>query len=170
MLTTEMRQSLQGLIFHPDISSVKVTDFRSANEVESYVDIHVADDADRIPILSHLHFLLDAEFKQGEPNKPRDDGKQTFPYKLIIEGCVSILSNIFFTENKEGWQEVEIKISQYEMRTYMFCKDCRKELGLIQVEPTKFGPTVRSVEEKLFEVISEIVAGQLDDHPAINGD
>ena len=89
-----------------------------------------------------------------------------FKLTVICDKCqkAETQDGKYFTENKEGWQEVEIKISQYEMRTYMFCKDCRKELGLIQVEPTKFGPTVRSVEEKLFEVISEIVANQLDDH------
>lgn len=68
----------------------------------------------------------------------------------------------YFTEKRDGYQEVEIKISNYQSKTYLFCADCRKELGLIQVEPTKFGPTVQSVEEKLLNVICEIVAGELE--------
>ena len=68
----------------------------------------------------------------------------------------------YFAEKKDGYQEVEIKISQYERRNYLFCVDCRKKLGLIEIEPTKSGPTVQSVEEKLLEVICEIVSGELD--------
>lgn len=69
----------------------------------------------------------------------------------------------YFDMGKEGWQEVTIKISQYQEKKYMFCKECRVELGLFEEEPTRYGPTVQSVEEKLFEVISEIVSNQLDD-------
>jgi len=68
----------------------------------------------------------------------------------------------YFDENVNGWQEVTIKISQYESKKYMFCKKCRGELGLIReagAKPVK----VSSVEEKLFEVISEIVSSQLED-------
>jgi len=68
----------------------------------------------------------------------------------------------YFDMYQIGWQEVSIKISQYKEKKYLLCKECRKQLGLIEDEPTKYVPTVESVEEKLFAVISEIVASQIE--------
>lgn len=67
----------------------------------------------------------------------------------------------YFSERNVEWQKVEIAISQYEHKDYLFCKECRKELGLIRAEGAKRA-TVESVEERLLNVICEIVAGQLE--------
>jgi len=71
----------------------------------------------------------------------------------------------YFTEKKDGYQEIEIRISQYERKSYLFCKECRGELGLIKAEGAK-EVTVESVEERLLNVICEIVAGELDNRNA----
>jgi len=67
----------------------------------------------------------------------------------------------YFDESANGWQEILIKISQYESKKYLLCKKCRGELGLIKEVGAK-DVKVESVEEKLFAVICEIVAGELE--------
>ena len=66
----------------------------------------------------------------------------------------------YFPLDSKGWQEVKFEISQYEYRKYLFCLDCRKELGLFK-EDQKSKPQIGTVADKLFEVISEIVANSV---------
>lgn len=62
-----------------------------------------------------------------------------------------------FNKEKVGWGVVEIKISQYNHRNFLLCKECRKELGLLD-ENERNEPKVESVSDRLFDVISEIVS------------
>lgn len=59
----------------------------------------------------------------------------------------------------KDWGEVKLEISQYEHKRYLFCKDCRLQLGLLKPETDKTNekPRIETVEEKLFNCISEIV-------------
>ena len=103
MLTTEQRQSLLSLLFHPDINSISITDFRSGydNTLGTYVDLHVKTDAKREPILSLLRRVVNAKFVENGQQPLRDDGLQVSTYKLIIEGTVDFMSTIYFTETIE---------------------------------------------------------------------
>lgn len=86
-----------------------------------------------------------------------------FKITAICDKCqkVETQNGKYFTEHKDGYQSVDIKISQYEIKSYLFCKECRGELGLIKAEGAK-EVTVESVEERLLNVICEIVAGELE--------
>ena len=66
----------------------------------------------------------------------------------------------YFSERSAGWQEVKFEISQYEHKTYLFCDDCRKSLGLIKDDP-KSTVEVESVADRLFNCISEIVTSNM---------
>jgi len=68
-----------------------------------------------------------------------------------------------FDIGDRNWREVSLNISQYREKKYLFCKDCREKLGLIEAESKPSVQAFKSVEDKLFEVISEIVSSQLDD-------
>ena len=62
-----------------------------------------------------------------------------------------------YTNAPKNWQKVNIKISQYEEKEYLFCEKCRKELGLINEEQPNKEVGVESVETRLFDCITEIV-------------
>lgn len=64
----------------------------------------------------------------------------------------------WFSKGK-GWQEVKFEIAQYENKTYLFCNDCRKSLGLVKEQPNST-VKVETVADKLFDCIAEIVAEQ----------
>ena len=66
-------------------------------------------------------------------------------------------ANKYFNIIKNEWQEVRFEISQYELKVYLFCVDCRKALGLIN-ENSKIPVKVESVADRLFDCISEIVS------------
>ena len=98
MLTTEMRQSLMGLMMCQGICSVDIRDFRGADEkLRSNVFIHAMDDVSREEILDLIHGLGVSTIEKTA-HAPREDGKQAFPYELIIEGADRDLSNLFFDE------------------------------------------------------------------------
>ena len=63
----------------------------------------------------------------------------------------------YFSERSAGWQEVKFEISQYEHKTYLFCGDCRKSLGLVKDDP-KSTVRIETVADRLFECITEIAA------------
>ena len=62
--------------------------------------------------------------------------------------------------NNNNWQEVKFEIAQYQHKKYLFCPDCRKQLGLIKETPTSV-VKVETVADKLFDCIAEIVAEQM---------
>jgi len=98
MLTTEMRQSLTGLMIHPNIYSVEVRDFRYPDgTLKSNVTIHTVEDANREEI---LHILCNTVGIRPTPkgNYRGQDGKRVFPYNLVIEGTHPGMSTIYFTE------------------------------------------------------------------------
>ena len=64
----------------------------------------------------------------------------------------------WFNKEKSGWKEVNFQISQYQYKNYLFCFDCRKQLGLIEESVTSV-VRVETVADRLFDCISEIVAG-----------
>ena len=109
MLTTEMRQSLTGLMIHPNIYSVEVRDFRYPDgTLKSNVTIHTVEDANREEI---LHILCNTVGIRPTPkgNYRGQDGKRVFPYNLVIEGTHPGMSTIFFTETvgKQQWTTIE---------------------------------------------------------------
>jgi len=55
----------------------------------------------------------------------------------------------------DNWREVTLKLSQYREKKYLLCKTCREKLGLIEAESKPSAQAFQSVEDKLFEVISE---------------
>ena len=69
-----------------------------------------------------------------------------------------------FSHGIEGWERVELKVSDYNKRGYLFCKGCLKELGLyIENDKGDRAKTnIETIEERLFNVICEIVAGELE--------
>lgn len=66
----------------------------------------------------------------------------------------------WFSEGKNGWQEVKFEIAQYQYKKYLFCPECRKQLGLIKESPASV-VKVETVADRLFDCIAEIVAGQM---------
>lgn len=66
----------------------------------------------------------------------------------------------YFNERENGWKDVTIQTSQYEKKSYLFCVECQKKLGLWRVDQNS-EPKVGSVADRLFDVIAEIVADQL---------
>jgi thymidine kinase len=59
----------------------------------------------------------------------------------------------------KGWQTVVMKIGQYEEKNYLLCPECRKSIGLLNEEKPEKTPKIETVEERLFNVIAEIVHG-----------
>ena len=85
-------------------------------------------------------------------------------YKItaICDRCKAEVTEIKKTEYgwanvPDNWQKVNIKISQYEEKEYLFCEKCRKELGLINEEQPNKEVGVESVETRLLDCITEIV-------------
>jgi hypothetical protein len=63
-----------------------------------------------------------------------------------------------FNKEANGWQEVKLEIgyNSYNYKTYLLCKECQIEIGML-IDGKKQPERVETVEERLFNVISEIV-------------
>src|SRR5665648_94961 len=124
--------------------------------VNTLVSLHTKNDYQPNGIRFYSKSLLKSQ-------QSRKDVAKMFKITAICDKCQKseTQDGKYFTEKKDGYQAIEIKISQYETKGYLFCKECRGELGLIKAEGAK-EVTVESVEERLLNVICEIVASELD--------
>ena len=67
----------------------------------------------------------------------------------------------WFTMGDNKWKEIELKVSDYNKTEYLFCFDCQKELGLIDIKTARVQPA-ETVADRLMACIAEIVAGQVN--------
>lgn len=70
------------------------------------------------------------------------------------------------TENNgwkpNGWQSVELRLGQYNSKTFDLCYECSKKLGLVKEDKKPKDISEPTTYEKLFDIISEIVNEAID--------
>ena len=59
------------------------------------------------------------------------------------------------------WRSVKIEIAQYNYKEFLFCPECQEKTGMYKENGEPY--PIASIEDRLFEVIQEIVSGVVND-------
>lgn len=85
---------------------------------------------------------------------------------IICDRCHTkeSVGNYPSTPTNKGWKDVEIKLDQYNFKTFTLCPKCLDELGLIDKNtgrPEKISEP--SIQEKIFDLLFEIANQAIDE-------
>ena len=78
--------------------------------------------------------------------------------RVICDRChAEILTGSWpSTPSKDGWRDVEIKLEQYNIKTFTLCPKCLKELGMVNEGGAMKKISEPTIQEKVFNMLCEI--------------